>query len=133
MEAPIDANTNQEAELITYDATYTLNVAPLSGTLLPDENILGSVSKANAQIISVGTGARFNVKYLQNRDTSNGFIKFKVGDTITGASSAATAYVHSISNPEILSNTGKVLFLENRRKISRASDQSENIHIVIEF
>jgi len=133
IEAPIDANTLLEAELLTYDATNTLNVAPLSGIFLPDEFILGSVSKANAQIISTGTGARFDVKYIQNRDISNGFISFRVGDTITGSSSAATAYVHSIKNSEVVKNTGKILFYENRGKISRAADQSENIHIVIEF
>lgn len=133
IESPIQTSTNEVAELLTLDATYTLNVAPLSGTFATDEFISGSVSKANAQIISVGSGARFDIKFVQNRDTSNGYIGFKVGDTITGSSSAATAYVHAVNNPEVVKYSGKVLFLENRRKITRAADQSENIHIVIEF
>ena len=81
----------------------------------------------------MGSGARFDIKYTQNRDTSNGHISFRVGDTITGGSSAATAYVHAVNNPEVVKYTGKILFIENRKKIARAADQSENIHIVIEF
>lgn len=133
IESPISTNTNSTANLLTLDATKTLNVAPLSGTFENDEFILGLTSKANAQIVQKGSGARFDIKYIQNKDTSNGHINFQVGDTIIGSSSFATAYVHGITQPEVFKYSGKVLYLENRRKITRAVDQAENIHIIIEF
>ena len=35
--------------------------------------------------------------------------------------------------PEIQRNTGDVIYIDNRRSISRANDQIEDIKIVIEF
>jgi len=133
IESPIFRNTNQEATVITLDSTTTINVNSISGTFSVDEYIIGANSKANAMIISAGNGANFNIKIKQNRNLSNGWVSFNVGENITGTSSAAVANIVSISNSEVLPNTGKVMYMENRKKISRAADQSENIHIVIEF
>ena len=58
---------------------------------------------------------------------------FRVGETITGNSSSATGTILTITQPEVLPNTGKVLYAENRSKITRYVDQAENIHVVIEF
>ena len=38
-----------------------------------------------------------------------------------------------IAKPEIASNSGQVVYIDNRRSISRANDQVEDIKIVIEF
>ena len=37
------------------------------------------------------------------------------------------------SKPELASNSGDVVYIDNRRAISRANDQVEDIKIVIEF
>ena len=37
------------------------------------------------------------------------------------------------SKPELASNSGQVVYIDNRRAISRANDQVEDIKIVIEF
>jgi len=37
------------------------------------------------------------------------------------------------AKPEIKSNSGQVVYIDNRRSISRANDQVEDIKIVIEF
>ena len=37
------------------------------------------------------------------------------------------------AKPEIESNSGDVVYIDNRRSISRANDQVEDIKIVIEF
>ena len=36
-------------------------------------------------------------------------------------------------DPELQPNSGHILYVENRRPISRASDQTEDIKIVVEF
>ena len=37
------------------------------------------------------------------------------------------------AKPEVASNSGNVVYIDNRRSISRANDQVEDIKIVIEF
>jgi hypothetical protein len=44
-----------------------------------------------------------------------------------------TLYVNGLSDPEIKLNSGEVIYLENRRLVTRAIDQIEDIKLVIEF
>jgi hypothetical protein len=37
------------------------------------------------------------------------------------------------ANPELQADSGSIIYAENRRPISRASDQTEDIKIVVEF
>ena len=37
------------------------------------------------------------------------------------------------SNPELAADSGDILYVENRSPITRASDQTENIKLIIEF
>jgi hypothetical protein len=45
----------------------------------------------------------------------------------------AVGTISTLTPAEVKKNTGQILYVENRAKITRASDQAENIHIVIEF
>ena len=77
---------------------------------------------------------------------------FSGGNVITGVISNAgcntTNYGQTVNNinfnssatggrgyndPELEPNSGHILYVENRRLISRASDQTEDIKIVVEF
>jgi hypothetical protein len=42
-------------------------------------------------------------------------------------------FTSAYAKPEVAFNTGEIIYLDNRRSISRASDQIEDIKIVIEF
>jgi len=39
----------------------------------------------------------------------------------------------AVNNPEIAYNSGEIMYVENRAPITRASDQSEIIRLVVEF
>jgi hypothetical protein len=39
----------------------------------------------------------------------------------------------AVNNPEIAYHSGDIMYVENRAPIVRASDQTENIKLVIEF
>lgn len=56
-------------------------------------------------------------------------------DTVNGNPSEdpAGTYVDGIADSEFIANTGDVIYLENRRLITRAPDQIEDIKLVIEF
>jgi hypothetical protein len=137
---PVSNTTNSVATELTMDATYTLKLTSVTGTFVLDEIITGSNSSitntkgfiisANANVITGNT----IIKYIVPIDYKlNQNARFLLGETITGNTSLATGIVSSIILPEVKENTGKVLYVENRKKITRSSDQAENIHIVIEF
>jgi hypothetical protein len=87
--------------------------------------------------------------------TKNKYVAFSgtTGNTITGSISAAVGLPSAVSgnsitlsggnsitfntsgysNPELQPDSGNILYIENRRPISRASDQTEDIKITIEF
>ena len=91
------------------------------------------------------------LKYIQSPElhTSNGKVRsFASGaNTIAGASSGAAGSVDATTNgtilgvtftngfatPEIENNSGEIIYVENRRLITRAADQIEDIKLVIEF
>ena len=72
--------------------------------------------------------------------------------TVTGASSSATGtpdssadsavsltggntitFVDGFANPELQPDSGNIIYRENRKPISRATDQTEDIKIIVEF
>ena len=86
--------------------------------------------------------------YLDQGTSSTGEkIPFSGNFTITGATSNATgvpdtSYSSSLNNtsfasgyadPEMQPDSGDIIYLENRKPISRASDQTEDIKLIVEF
>ena len=70
----------------------------------------------------------------------------KITQATTGADSSATGtpssssstvdsavFASGYSNPEVQPDSGDIIYIENRRPISRASDQTEDIKIIVEF
>ena len=54
-------------------------------------------------------------------------------DNVTLAGGTVVTFTTGYNNPELEPNSGHILYVENRRPISRASDQTEDIKIVVEF
>ena len=92
--------------------------------------------------------------YVQNSYDNQGTdatwkqkIPFSGNSTITGATSSATGvpdvsssatvnntvFVAGYANPELQPDSGDVIYIENRKPISRASDQTEDVKLVVEF
>jgi len=92
--------------------------------------------------------------YVQNAYDNQGTdstykqkIPFSGNSTITGATSSATGvpdtansstynntvFVSGYTNPELQPDSGDVIYIENRKPISRASDQTEDVKLVVEF
>ena len=44
-----------------------------------------------------------------------------------------TVFTSGYSNPEMQPNSGDIIYIENRKPISRASDQTEDIKLIVEF
>ena len=53
---------------------------------------------------------------------------------VTGAGGgSATLDNPAVVGPEVLGDSGQMIFLENRSPINRASNQTEDIKVIIEF
>ena len=80
-------------------------------------------------------------------DSNGNQTAFSGANAITGQSSSASAtpntsnstttngtvFSSGYSNPELAFDSGDVLYVEERSPITRASDQTENIKLIIEF
>lgn len=54
-------------------------------------------------------------------------------DTITGVTSRANWFVNNITYPDLEPYSGKLLYIDNIKAISRSSDQTEDFKVVIKF
>jgi hypothetical protein len=133
---PISNATSTIATETTLDATITLNISNVTGTFSLDEYIRGDNTNSNAFIVSANANVaagNATIRYITPIELFAGNIAFVQGETIRGSNSLAVGTISNIVNAEVNKNTGQILYVENRAKITRASDQAENIHIVIEF
>ena len=70
--------------------------------------------------IALVTGASSNANGTPDSDTAS--------QTVSGIT-----FAYGYASPELEHDSGNIIYVENRRPISRASDQTEDIKIVIEF
>jgi len=87
-------------------------------------NIVGSVSAGHdsAQARSIRFGNAF-----ANQASTSGALNTEAGTTLDPVLTGADLY------PEIQPYSGEIIYVENRRLITRAADQIEDIKLVIEF
>ena len=129
---PILFGTTNLATTSTLRATKTLTLqAGVSGTFIVDEVITQSTTGATGRIVSYDSTTRV-VNYIKQQGVQNN-IDFTTGNNITGAGSGAVGNVSAIGNPEVAIDSGEIIYFENRRPINRASDQLEDIKIVVEM
>jgi len=76
------------------------------------------------------------LKYIQTQwtgvNTAGSEVAFAVAEVVTSAGSA-TGTIASLTNPEIAYYSGETIYVEDRAPISRATDQTENIKLIVEF
>lgn len=111
-------------------ALKKLNFSAVTTDFTADNTILGSTSGAKALVDKVDSS---NVFYHQTDAT--GFVSFDSGESVTetDGSGAGTLSNTPLTNPEVVTTTGDVLYIDNRAAVTRASDQTEDIKIVIQI
>ena len=141
------------ASAATLRGTYAIriNSSPTPGTFTADEEINQASTGAVGKVVEWDATNRI-LYYVQTRhndagaDTNGNVTAFSGTNVITGQSSSATgtpeattstvnnvSFTSGYSAPELKHDTGEILYVENRTKISRATDQTENIKLIIEF
>ncbi len=158
---PFAAGGSTFATADTLSGVYAVKVNGATADFIPDETIsqtaaaggtaFGTVVSWERDAGNAGPGGAGVLKYIQSPSlhTDAGVVREieNSGNAITGAQSFGSGTVDASSNdslvgvtfssglasPEIGNNTGEVIYVENRRLITHAADQIEDIKLVIEF
>jgi len=157
---PYEFGTTTFATAETLNGLRALKISGATAGYTPDEiisqTVTGGTAKGTVVSWTLDSGSTTNgvLKYIQSPDlhTDNGVVRLfesNGSNAVTGASSLASGTVNTTYNassgylgavfanglaaPEIQPNSGSVIYIENRRLITRAADQIEDIKLVIEF
>ena len=107
----------------SYDLTTKLTISSPSGDFTADETITGGTS---------GTTATFVDKISNTSIRVTGHTTpFTDGETITGGTSGETATVDATQASDVKKRSGEILYVEERNPINRASDQQEDLKIIV--
>ena len=138
---PYNYGTTTIATASTLSALKSMPFAasPTPGTFTHDEIITGGTSAAKGKVVHWDSTNRV-LKYIQTQWTGvetagsdkNKLTAFASGEVVTGAG-AATGTISALTTPEIDYYSGTVIYAEDRSPITRATDQTENVKLIVEF
>jgi len=132
---PFDFGTTTICTADTRAALKSVTFSGTPGSFVNDEVITGGTSGAKGLVVDFDSSTKV-LKYIQTQytgvDANGDETDFAALETVTGAG-GATGTVSSVNNPEIAYYSGDTIYAENRVPITRASDQTENIKLIIEF
>ena len=139
------------ASATTLRGTKAVLVTSPSGTFTADEEINQASTGAVGKVVEWDSSNNI-LYYIQTRfndegvDSNGNLTAFSGANAVTGQSSSASAtpstssttvdniaFTSGYNSGEIDADTGDVMYIENRSPITRASDQTENVKLIIEF
>jgi hypothetical protein len=157
---PIRNGTADFATEDTLSGVYAVKINGATADFIPDETISQTVTGGTAfgtvvsWTLDSGSTTSGVLKYIQSPllHKDNGVVRefeSNASNAIAGETSLASGavditlangtvilgktFVDGLALPEIKNNSGEVIYIENRRLITRAPDQIEDIKLVIEF
>jgi hypothetical protein len=155
---PYNYGTTTFSTADTLSGLKAIKITGATADFIPDEKIQQTVSGGTAYgtvvswTLDSGSTTAGVLKYIQTTDahTDSGVVRAFASNganAITGSLSNASGTVNTsyastllgmtfaagLANPEIENNSGEIIYVENRRLITRAPDQIEDIKLVIEF
>lgn len=126
---PIEQLSGQVGTAATYSALTRLTYNALSGaTPTKDNYVVGQTSGASAYIDSVDSTNAI-LKVHQNETT--GFKAFTIGETLQVGTSTMVLTAKVV--PEVVLNSGEVVYIENMSPVNRNISQTEDIKLVLEM
>ena len=149
---PTNFGGSTVATATTRRQLYAIKFASVSGTFTADEEINQASTGAVGKVVEFDS-TNLILYYYQTRfpdvgtDSNGNLTAFSGANAITGQSSSASATPNSTdsdttngvsfssgyANPELAYDSGDIIYVEERSPITRASDQTENVKLIIEF
>ena len=155
---PTTYGTSTVASASTYRQVYAAKLTSVTGTFTPDEVITQATTAAIGKVVE--WDSTLSILYYQQErygdygtsSTTGSYVAFSGAYVITGSSSSAVGtpdagadsavtlanantitFTNGYANPELQPDSGNIIYQENRKPIGRATDQSEDIKIIVEF
>ena len=149
---PYNYGTTTVASATTRRQIHAAVFSSVSGTFTADEEINQASTGAVGKVIEYDSTNKI-LYWYQTRfpdvgtDSDGNLTAFSGANAITGQSSSAVAtpntsdstttnavvFASGYSTPELAFDSGDIIYVEERSPITRASDQTENIKLIIEF
>ena len=149
---PYNYGTTTVASATTRRQIHAAVFSSVSGTFTADEEINQASTGAVGKVIEYDSTNKI-LYWYQTRfpdvgtATTGMLVAFSGANAITGQSSSAAAtpntsnstttnavvFASGYSTPELAFDSGDIIYVEERSPITRASDQTENIKLIIEF
>ena len=149
---PTNFGGSTVATATTRRQLYAIKFASVSGTFTADEEINQATTGAVGKVVEYDS-TNLILYYYQTRfpdvgtDSNGNLTAFSGANAITGQSSSASAtpdtsnsntvngveFSSGYANPELAYDSGDIIYVEERSPITRASDQTENVKLIIEF
>jgi len=122
------------ATLIDQCTRMSLNV--VSGDFHQDEIVTDSATGCTGKVVRFSntnsSGSDGVLRLIRIVTTGTG-LTFRAGSTVTGANSSVTANVISVARPALREYTGDIIYHETRQPITRSTDQTERIKVIVKF
>ena len=83
-------------------------------------------------VISVDSSTRI-ISYLPYPNEAGKFATFSTSETVYSSTSTNHGTISALANEDIKRHSGDIIYLENRGAVSRASDQIEDIKLIVEM
>ena len=155
---PTTYGTSTVGSAATYRQVYAAKLTSVTGTFTPDELITQATTGAVGKVVE--WDSTLSILYYQQErygnygtnNTTGSYVAFSDANVITGSSSSAVGtpdasadsavtlansgtitFTDGYANPELEPDSGNIIYQENRKPIGRATDQSEDIKIIVEF
>jgi hypothetical protein len=109
--------------------TIKLKLLEMSGRFILDEKIY----IGNSLNESTANGFLVDFTYRDEIRLNSTYGNFEEGLYITGEQSGATAKINYFYDKDLKPYSGDILYVENKQKVQRLSDQVENYKIILEF
>jgi hypothetical protein len=155
---PTTYGTSTVASATTYRQVYATKLTSVTGTFTGDEKISQASTGAIGKVVE--WDSTLSILYYQQERfgdygtnvTTGAYVAFSGANVITGATSAAVGtpdatadsavtlansntitFTDGYANPELQPDSGNIVYQENRKPIGRATDQTEDIKLIVEF
>ena len=149
---PTNFGTTTVASASTRRQLFAAVFSSVSGTFTADEEINQATTGAVGKVVEYDATNKI-LFFYQTRfpdvgtATTGNLVAFSGANAITGQTSSAAAtpntsssatvnavvFASGYSNPELAYDSGDMIYVEERSPITRASDQTENIKLIVEF
>ena len=155
---PTTFGTSTVASASTHRQVYAAKLTSVTGTFTGDEKISQASTGAIGKVVE--WDSTLSILYYQQErfgdfgtnSTTGAYVAFSGANVITGASSSAVGtpdsgadsavtlanantitFTDGYANPELQPDSGNIIYQENRKPIGRATDQTEDIKLIVEF